>query len=251
MVLGVLQARMSSTRLPEKVLRPILGRPMLARQLERVADATMIDTLAVATSTEKDDDPIEQLCSTIGISCYRGSLPDVLDRYYGCAQQFGGDTIVRLTGDCPLADPDIIDQAIVLFQRGGADYVSNSVERTFPRGLDVEVFSFEALETSYRHAKLAGEREHVTPYIYTHPLQFSLCQLTQVEDMSHHRWTVDEPEDFEFVSRVYETLYPRNPRFRTADILKLLEQEPNLISINAHIGSGANQARPARAEVAR
>ena len=239
LVLGILQARVSSSRLPGKVLKPILGRPMLQLQLERLARCRSIDRLVVATSTEDSDDPIVSLCKDIGVDTFRGSLTDVLDRFYQAAQQYRPDIIVRLTGDCPLADPHLIDDGIDYFLSHGLDYVSNCAPRTFPIGLDFEIFSMRVLEIAWTEAALPSEREHVTPYIQNHPEKFSIGNVTRESDLSHHRWTVDEPADFEFVGQIYQALYPQNPDFTTADILSFLERRPELVRINAHITAGA------------
>lgn len=238
MIIAILQARVSSTRLPGKVLRPILGVPMLERQLERLASLKAIDRLMVATSVEKSDMPIVQLCRTLGVDCFRGSLDDVLDRYYHAAEQLDPETVVRLTGDCPLADPEIIDAGIRYFLEHSYDYVSNIMDRTFPVGLDFEVFRYQSLETAWREARLPSEREHVTPFIKNRPERFHIGHFKNDVDLSHHRWTVDEPEDFKFVASVYEALYPGNPRFSMDDILDLLAQHPELSEINYHIVHG-------------
>lgn len=236
MVVAILQARMSSTRLPGKVLKPILGLPMLSRQLERLADVKQIDRLVVATSTDPSDDVIARLCAESNVACFRGSLANVLQRFYECATAYQATTVVRLTADCPLADPELIDRVIIRQRETGADYVSNSLRRTFPKGLDVEVFTRHALTTAFQEATTEAELEHVTPYIHAHPEQFTIVQFTQSQDQSLLRWTVDEPADYDFVCRVYESLYPRNPRFRTADIMHLLMEHPELSAVNAHVG---------------
>ncbi len=231
-ILAILQARMSSTRLPGKVLKPILGRPMLALQIERVLQSKKIDKLVVATSVDPTDDSIEALCRELSIPCFRGSLDDVLDRFYKAALNFQPKHIVRLTGDCPLIDPDILDELITFYLKGNYDYASNSREPTFPDGLDAEIFKFDVLEKAWKEAKLPSQREHVTSFIYQHPERFSLGIYKNAVDLSFHRWTVDYEEDFEFVSKIFEELYPKNPRFRMADILKFLELHPELVEIN-------------------
>lgn len=235
MVVGILQARTSSTRLPSKVLMPILGQPMLARQIERIRRASQIDRLVVATSCDKSDDPIEALCSEIGCDCYRGNLTDVVDRYYRAAIAHGARIVVRLTGDCPLTDPKVIDSVIETFKTREMDYVSNTIVPSFPDGLDVEVFSMEALEDAWRVARGPGQREHVTPFVYGNPQRYRLHNVMNGADLSKLRWTVDRLEDFVFVTRVYEALYPVNAAFSTEDILALLSQKPELNSINAHL----------------
>lgn len=235
MILAILQARVSSTRLPGKVLKPILGRPMLARHIERLRRCRRIDALIVATSDKPSDDPIEQLCSELDIPCFRGSLHDVLDRYYQAAIAFQDepDHVVRVTGDCPLADPELIDRVIEFHLEGGYDYSCNAREPfTFPDGLDMEVFRLACLERAWREAALPSQREHVTPFIYQHPEWFKIGDFRSDVDLSHLRWTVDEPADFEVVRRIYEALYPDNPAFTTQDILNYLEAHPALKTLN-------------------
>lgn len=233
MILAILQARVSSTRLPGKVLKNILRRPMLARQIERLKRSTAIDLLLVATSDEPSDAPLENLCSEQGISYFRGNLDDVLDRFYNAAKIYAPDHVVRLTGDCPLADPGLIDSVIAYHLDGEFDYSSNALEPTFPDGLDVEIFRFSCLEAAWKEARLSSQREHVTPFIYQQPDRFRIGSYKQADNLSHLRWTVDEPADFDFVARVYEALYPVNPAFTTADVLGLLAGHKELLDMNA------------------
>jgi len=250
MILAILQARVSSSRLPGKVLKPILGRRMLERQLERVARAGLIDRLIVATSDQPDDDAIADLCHYAAFECFRGSLTDVLDRYYQAARRYRPDTVVRLTGDCPLADPEVIDLGIRFFLENRFDYASNCVERTYPIGLDAEVFRFGCLEDAWREARLPSEREHVTPFIKNHPERFSIGHFKNDRDLSCHRWTVDELADYDFVKAIYEALYPANPRFTTDDILHLLAERPELTEINYHIIHGQGYQKSLREDAA-
>ena len=234
---AILQARMGSTRLPGKILKPILGKPMLAYQLERVQRCHNIDQLIVASTINPADNPLASFCEALAIPLYRGSEQDVLDRYHNAAIQTAADVIIRLTGDCPLIDPGVVDAVIELYQNAqpAADYVSNTLERTFPRGLDVEVFSSIALETAHKRALESHEREHVTPYIYRHPERFELRQYRQTQDYNRLRWTVDTPEDFELIEKVITALYPSSPAFSQADVLDLLDKNPTWASINAHV----------------
>jgi spore coat polysaccharide biosynthesis protein SpsF len=232
MVLAILQARYSSSRLPGKVLSPILGQAMLARQIERLRHVRNIDQLLIATSHEASDDCIEALAQDLGVFCFRGSLNDVLDRFYQAAKLFQPDYVVRLTGDCPLAEPSLIDAVIEACLRAQADYAANTLTPTFPDGLDAEAMTFDALETAWREAALPSQREHVTPFIYQHPMRFKLASVTQARDLSDLRWTVDAAADLEFVRRIYERLYPSNPVFGMREILALLEAEPKLRQIN-------------------
>lgn len=210
----------------------LLGEPMLARQIERINRSRLINKLLVATSDDPSDSPLAELCERLHVECHRGSLDDVLDRFYQAAVTHDPDTIVRLTGDCPLADPQVIDNVIRAFLNSEADYLSNCLEPSFPDGLDVELFSFEALRSAWENGTLKSEREHVTPYITGHLEKFKLANYSNDQNLSHLRWTVDEPEDFEFVRAVYERLYERNPRFGMSDILALLESDPQLGRIN-------------------
>ena len=232
MILAVLQARCSSTRLPGKVLKPILGTPMLLKQVERIKRSKLIDLLLVATSVEPSDDQIAQLCAKHAIDCFRGSLEDVLDRFYQAVERHNPGHVVRITGDCPLIDPEIIDQTIELHLRGQYDYTSNCLERTYPHGLDVEVFTAASLEAAWREAALPYEREHVTPYLKEHPELFKIGSLKNSVDLSHLRCTVDYESDYVLVKRIYESLYQANPAFTTADILALLDAKPELSLIN-------------------
>ena len=232
-VTAILQARMSSSRLPGKALKPLLGKPMLERQVERLLRSRRITTLVLATSSDKSDDPLAELCARMNVACFRGSLNDVLDRFYQAACAFPSDTIVRLTGDCPLADPDLIDRVITHFEESRVDYASNTLTPTFPDGLDAEVFSFEALRTAWQEARLPSEREHVTSYLYKHPNQFRLACLRYSEDLSSLRWTVDESKDFEFVESVYQALYPSNPTFSWTDVLAWVRAHPEKQAINS------------------
>lgn len=208
---------------------------MLVHQIERAMQARRIGRLTVATSTRSDDDPIESLCCELGVACFRGSLDDVLDRYYQAAQISRPDHVVRLTGDCPLADPAVIDQVIDAHVADANDYTSNVLPPTFPDGLDVEVFRFSSLETAWREASLPSHREHVTQYFQKNPARFKIGNVSHRPDLSQLRWTVDESSDFDFVTKVFERLYPSNPRFGMADVLGLLAQEPDLAKINAGI----------------
>jgi spore coat polysaccharide biosynthesis protein SpsF (cytidylyltransferase family) len=231
-VIGILQARMSSFRLPGKVLKPILGQPMLARQLERLQWCQTLDGLVVATSNQPDDDSIAKLCAMVGVDCFRGSLNNLIDRFYHCALEQGAEFIVRLTGDCPLSDAAMIDELVHFFLRLDVDYASNCRPPTLPDGLDAEVFTMEALATAWRESLSPFEREHVTPFIINRPERFTIANWEWFSDFSWLRWTVDEPEDFTFISKVYEALYPSKPDFGFDDVLALLKKQPCLVEIN-------------------
>ena len=242
--LAIVQARMTSTRLPGKVLLPILGKPMLVLQLERMRQAKALDGIVIATTINSADDSIVILAKQMGVACFRGSELDVLSRYAGAADAFAADSVVRITSDCPLMEPDLIDQAVGAFVQahGKLDYISNMLQPSFPYGLAVEVFSRQALDQAHREAKLAAEREHVTPYIYWRPDQFRIRSINHSPDLSHHRWTVDTPEDFELISKIFSALYPSNPQFNMQQVLQLLEDHPDWMAINSHIDQIVPQA---------
>jgi spore coat polysaccharide biosynthesis protein SpsF (cytidylyltransferase family) len=235
MILALLQARTSSLRLPAKVLQPILGRPMLARQIERLQRCRGFGALAVATSTDPADDAIERIAHACQVKSHRGSRDDVLDRFYQAALLYRPSYVVRLTGDCPLADWEVIDRVVAFTVNGGFEYGSNTLKPTWPDGLDVEVIAFSALETAWREAVSQSDREHVGPFITRAPQRFRLANLENDRDLSTFRWTVDEPRDLMFVRRIYEALYPDKPAFTTADILAFLATHPEVGAINAGI----------------
>ena len=233
-VLCILQARVSSTRLPGKVLEPVHGEPMLTRQLERVGRARRIDHVVVATSEEGSDDDIAALCRRIGVDCHRGSLTDVLDRFHGAAVLAQPRHVLRLTGDCPLTDPDVLDALVDLHRSSGFDYSSDVHPRTFPHGLDAEVFTLELLERAWREAHSPYEREHVTPFMVAPDRQgIRRGSLVAAEDLSGLRWTVDYPEDLAFVRAVFDTLYPREPAFTMHDVVALVREHPEIAAVNA------------------
>ncbi len=243
MILAVLQARMSSSRFPGKVLAPLLGEPMLFRQIERIRRARSIDDLVVATSTDESDRPLAEACAARGVKVARGSLGDVLDRFVTAARPFAPEAVVRLTGDCPLADPAVIDAVVARFRSGAFDYASNVEPATYPDGLDVEVVRMSALVRAHQDACLPSEREHVTPYVRNHPEIFPRANVENPVNLAHLRWTVDEPADLVFVEEVYRRLYPANPAFTTGDILELLDRDPRLADINAGFERNAGMAK--------
>jgi spore coat polysaccharide biosynthesis protein SpsF len=236
-VAAIIQARMGSTRLPGKVLKKVLGKTLLEYQIERVKRAKTIDEIIIATTKKESDDPIVQLCQQLSIPYYRGSEEDVLSRYYKAATEFNVDVIVRLISDCPIIDPNVIDKVIgyYLENRDQYDYVSNTLMRTYPRGLDTEVMSYEVLKRAHEEAKELVYREHVTAYIYNHPNHFNLCNVLNEKDDSKHRWTVDTEEDFLLIKNILETLYPLNPLFTLEDVIQILRDKPEWVEINAHI----------------
>ncbi len=229
---AIVQARMHSTRLPGKVMTELAGKPMLYYVVHRARQASNLDMVAVATSDQPADDIIAQYCGEIGIPFFRGSLDDVLDRYYQAARWYSADVIVRLTADCPLIDPGIIDRVVGVFQAGNYDYVSNIHNPTYPDGLDTETFTLQAIERAWREATLKSEREHVTSYIWKHPNLFHLANVENDIDLSALRWTVDEPQDLEFVRRIYHYLGPTSS-FGMIEVLALLRKHPDLNGVNA------------------
>ena len=233
----IVQARMTSTRLPGKVLMEVRGKSLLEYQIERLRQVRLADELVIATTTNDTDQPIVELCERLGAAYYRGSEEDVLSRYYEAATQSGADVVVRVTSDCPLIDPGVMDEVIALYinNRDKYDYVSNTLERTYPRGLDTEVFSMAALEKAYNEAREQPEREHVTLFIYRRPEQFPLANSSSATDYSYHRWTVDTPEDFALIKRIFMGLYPVNSRFTWLEVLDLLKEHPEWIEINAAV----------------
>ena len=233
MILCILQARMSSSRFPGKVLKPLLGEPMLLRQVERVKRSTLIDHLLVATSITSSDDLLAKVCQDRNIEVFRGALDDVLDRFYQAANIYKPRQVVRLTGDCPLMDPDLIDRLIEYHLENSFDYSSNTIEPTFPDGLDVEVFSFESLRQAWEEAELPSEREHVTQFMINRPERFKLGNYKNDLDLSHLRWTVDEELDYQLVKIIFENLYPINPHFSTEEVLTFLNTKPDLYTINS------------------
>ena len=235
-VVAIVQARMGSTRLPGKVMKDLLGKPVLIRDVNRIRRAKRIDEVVIATTIKPEDDTIVTLCEEEGWHCFRGSENDLLDRYYRAAQAFNADVIVRITSDCPMIDPGIVDSMVEEFLnlREGVDYVSNTLPpRTFPRGLDVEVMTFEVLERAWREDNNPALREHVTPYIYRSPETFRLHRVANEADLSHHRWTLDTPEDLAFIRAVYGHF--GNDHFTWTDALRYLDQHPEIVKINSDI----------------
>jgi spore coat polysaccharide biosynthesis protein SpsF len=233
----IVQARLGSTRLPGKIFKKVLEKPLLTYEIERLQRVTLADEVIIATTTNPLDQGVVDFCHHLQIPVFRGSEEDVLDRYYQAAKNFGAEVVVRVSGDCPLIDPQIIDEVLAFFLNNFPtyQYVSNTLERTYPRGMDVEVFSFNVLEKAAKAATRPEEREHVTPYIYRHPEWFALANIRCESNESHFRLTVDTIEDFQLVSAILEALYPTNPNFTMHDVLDLLKKHPEWININAHI----------------
>jgi glutamate-1-semialdehyde aminotransferase/spore coat polysaccharide biosynthesis protein SpsF (cytidylyltransferase family) len=231
-IVAIVQARMRSSRLPGKTIADVAGRPLLSHVVERVQSASRVDKVVVATTDQCADDPIAALCQIEGIQCFRGSEDDVLDRFYQAAQANGADIVVRITADCPLIDPAVIDKVIARFQVGDCDYVSNTLRYTYPDGLDTEVFSFAALERTWREGKKPSEREHVTPYLRTGKFRVANVESESTVPLGKYRWTVDYPADLEFVRGIHEA-FAGNKQFGCQDIFQLLKERPELATIQA------------------
>jgi len=246
-IVTVMQVRCSSTRLPNKVLLPLFNKALFLRQAERIMASTLKGILVVSTTTYKEDDEIENICIKEGIPCYRGSSADLLDRHFQAAKLFQADFVVKIPSDCPLIDPAIIDKVIGYFlqHQGLFDYVSNLHPATYPDGNDVEVMTMEALSDAWKYANRDLEREHTTPYLWENPDKFSIGNVSMGGDKDYsmsHRWTIDYPEDYEFIKSIYDALYPINPLFGMNDILELLQKQPELLKINGHL-AGVNWYR--------
>ena len=241
-VIAIIQARMGSSRLPGKSLADIEGRPMLARVIERVKRAKLVDRVVVATSVSPADDAIEGMCQQEGTLCYRGSENDVLDRFYQAALAEKAEEVVRITADCPLIDPDVIDRVIRRFQRGDVDYVSNAMVRSYPDGLDTEVLSFAALERAWHEATKTSEREHVTPYLRSEKFRTANVENDSTSLYQHYRWTVDENADLDFIRAVYKAFCAQE-RFGMKDIFQLLKKNPSLEKMNSDIVSNRGYYR--------
>ena len=254
-IVAIIQSRMGSSRLPGKVLLDIAGQPMLARVVERTRQARKVDEVVVATTTDPSDDAVVALCQRRGYPYYRGSLYDVLDRYYQTAKTFGAEVIVRITADCPLIDPGVIDRTVQEFMLAGVDFAANRLpppwRRTYPIGLDTEVCTFAALERAWREADLPHHREHVMPYLYepaTSNQQLpggSLSSTFRVlvvnhdvdgdrKSLGHLRWTVDTAEDLNLIRQIYAH-FPGRDDFTWLDVLELVQHNPELGQINADV----------------
>ncbi len=237
-IIAIIQARMSSSRLPGKVLADIGGKPMLARVVDRTRRTKLVNAVVVATTTDASDDPVETYCRENQIACFRGDPFDVLDRYYQAAKKFQADVIVRLTADCPVIDPQVIDQVIDEFSRKQADFAANRLpppwKRTYPIGLDTEVATFAALERAWTEADKPYEREHVMPYLYAEPGRFKTVLVNTDPDYGEMRWTVDTRQDLEALRRIFAAFDNRDD-FSWLEVLELVKLQPEIMEINANI----------------
>lgn len=235
---AIVQGRMASSRLPDKILKDIDGKPMLAWVVDQASKARRIDQVVVATTTDESDDAVEAFCQARGIACYRGSLLDVLDRFYQAARLFHADTVVRFTADCPLLDPQLVDEVLNQFFNSGADFAANRLPppftRTYPIGLDTEVASFAALERAWNEASAKHDREHVMPYLYEEEGRFKVVRVEYAQNYGWMRWTVDTAADLELIRAVASRLHGR-PNFTWKDVLAIFEREPELTQINSNV----------------
>lgn len=237
-VVCIMQTRIGSTRLPGKVLKKICGKTVLEHDIDRLKRIRNINKIVIATTILEKDNCIVEEADRLGISYYRGSEEDVLSRYYYAAKENIADIVVRVTSDCPLIDSDVTEKIVQYYidNSGKYDYVSNTIDRTYPRGLDTEVFSFRALEKAFFLANSIRDREHVTPYIWDNPNIFKLRQYKNDIDYSKLRWTLDTKEDFDLINKIYGILYlKKNNNFNMTDILKLYDLLPELYTINSEI----------------
>lgn len=233
----IVQARMTSTRLPGKVLMSLKGKPVLEHVIDRLKQSKQIDAIVIATTTNQSDDCIVELCNKCNVEFYRGSENDVLSRYYNAAKEQHADIVIRVTSDCPLIDACILDDMLAKVKQQNICVMTNAgidqSKRTFPRGLDIEIFRFEVLEQAYKMASELYQREHVTPYIYETSSDTSYYQSSI--DYSEHRWTLDTEEDFKVIQSIYDELYQGEHDFYMKDILEYLEKHPEVKEINQHI----------------
>lgn len=236
-IVSTIEARMGSTRLPEKTMREMVGKPMLELIIERLKRARKLDEIVVATTTEAEDEVITRLAERTGVKWFRGSSEDVLDRVLQAAKAYQADIIVEMTGDNPLLDPELVDEAINIYLKGNYDYVSNAIKETYPDGLNVQVFSVKVADEVASITNDPADRENVSLYIYEHPERYRLYNMEAPPEYYHpeYRWTVDTEADIQFITAVYENLYYENPSFSIADIMKLLREKPDLLKINAYI----------------
>ena len=233
MVIAIVQARMGSSRLPGKVLKEILGKPVIWHLINRLKRSKLIDKMVIATTDKTDDEPILKLAEEMGIDSFAGSEDDVLDRYYQAAKRYNVDTIVRITADCPLIDPVLVDKIVEYYleNRNRLDYVHSGL--SYPDGIvETAVFSFTALEKAWREARLASEREHVTSYIWKNPHLFRIDVVENDENLSHIRLVLDDKDDFRLVSEVFNNLYKEGEIFHLTDVLNFLNKRPELLELN-------------------
>jgi len=227
---AIIQVRMGSTRLPGKVLKKLNGISVLECLCDQLNYSRLLNDKIIATTSNSEDDVIVNFCESKGIKCFRGSVNDVLDRYHKCAKKFSINTIIRITSDCPLMDPQVVDDVIDFYLKNSYDYVNNFYKRTYPNGNDVEIFSLKVLEKVWEKATKPSEREHVTPYIYNNPDEFSLGWIENKENLSEFHWTVDRKEDLIFVQKIFKKISKRPILMK--DIIDVIKDDPSLLEIN-------------------
>lgn len=236
MIVCTIEARMTSSRLPGKVLLPAAGKPLLELMIERLRCVPALDAIVIATTTDSSSDPLEALADRLGVGCFRGSEDDVLGRVLGAARAYDAELIVETTGDCPLIDPATVGRVIERFRDGGVDYCSNTLERTYPRGMDVQVFPTAVLAEVAELTDDPADREHVSLYIYEHPERYGLRSVVSERPESGDlRLTVDTDEDYALVRAIFEALYPADPGFGLPEVLALLDARPELAVMNRHV----------------
>ena len=238
-VVCLVQARVGSTRLPGKILKEICGKTILHHEIDRLKKCKEIDEIVIATTDKEDDDKIVNEAKKLSVKYFRGSENDVLSRFYYSAKENNADIIVRVTSDCPCIDFEILDKMLIYFKdkykEKQVDYLSNTINRTYPRGYDIEIFTFSALEKSYINAKKEYEREHVTPYIYDKTNNFLKLSFENKDDYSEYRVTLDTIEDFIVIKNIFENLYYKNPYFKLNDVVQYLNNNLHIVDINKHI----------------
>lgn len=246
-ILTVIQARRGSSRLPDKISMPILGKPLLIRMVERVQRAKLVGRVVVATTTDAFDDPVEEVCRQAGIDCFRGHPTDLLDRHYRAGKAYDAEVVIKIPSDVPLIDHKVIDGVIQFFlaNRSDYDFVSNLHPPTYPDGMDVEIMPMELLELAWKEADKPMEREHTTPFFWEQPDRFRIGNLPWASGKDYsmsHRFTIDYAEDYDFIKTVYEELHPQKPDFGLDDVLNLLERKPAIYQINSKF-AGVNWYR--------
>ncbi|MBN1041179.1 cytidylyltransferase domain-containing protein [Clostridium botulinum] len=236
-VVCIIQARMGSSRLPGKVLKKICGKTVLEHDINRVNLAANVDEIVIATTTNCEDDSIVEEARRLRVKCFRGSEKDVLSRYYFAAKKSNADIVIRITSDCPCLDYKILTHMITTYldKSSDFDYMNNTIERTYPRGYDIEIFSFSSLEKAFINAKKEYEREHVTPYLYDLNNKFKILSYKNSKDYSKYRITLDTKEDLEVIKAIYEELYTLNEYFLLEDVIRFLEKNPQIVKINESI----------------
>lgn len=235
-IIVIIQARMGSSRLPGKVLMDLEGKSVLEHVIQRLKNSKMINDIIIATSNKEIDNKIVELCNKINIKCFRGSEDNVLERYYKCAKEYNGDIIVRVTSDCPLIDSKVLDEMLLFYLNNKYKLVTNAgndENRTYPRGLDLEIFSFELLEKAYVNSSQSYEKEHVTPYMYEN--EYNIFYYKNNINYSNYRLTLDTKEDYLLIKAIYEKLYKGDHEFNLNEIIKVLNDNPGLANINKYI----------------